>query len=99
MTPWGLYQRLRFFPLETVTPEKNLKAQDEGVVVQGNSSGRRKGMREPQGISELLRQPVRLVARGESVGLVCGLNGLIQPHPGIVPMSADGFLGDLQDLG
>ena len=56
-------------------------------------------MREPQGISELLRRRVRLVARVESVGLVCGLNGLIQPHPGIVPMSADGFLGDLQDLG
>ena len=56
-------------------------------------------MREPQGISELLRRRVRLVARVGSVGLVRGLNGLIQPHPGVVPMAADGFLGDLQDLG
>jgi hypothetical protein len=40
---------LRFFPSETVTPgKKDLKTQDEGVLVQGNSSGRRKGMREHQ---------------------------------------------------
>jgi hypothetical protein len=39
-------------------------------------------MREPQAIAELLRRRVRLVARVGSVGLVCGLNGLIQPHPG-----------------
>ena len=56
-------------------------------------------MREPQGVSELLRRRVRLVARVGSVGLVCGLDGLIEPHPGVGPMTADGFLGDLQDLG